>query len=189
MKHIKTPNNAPARTSHQAHHSSFLPLKNPMGSLAKLTNPCGLRFRLGFVETGLLIGLSETRLRKPIGECRRQTPKTKPIKKPPMCEKLSRPGRRPRTKDITMSMMMKISSFHGEVLSCHLYSRSKRLMAMTPNSDPDAPMATIPLAAKFPPKTNPKIPLDKYTRRNRSEPIVFSISRPRVSCNSMLKPM
>jgi hypothetical protein len=34
---------------------------------------------------------------------------------------------------------------------------------------------------------NPKMPLEMYTKANRNGPIDFSMSRPRVNCNSMLK--
>ena len=147
MKQIRTPKSAPARTSHQAHQSSLRRLKNPNGSFAKLTNPSGLRLRFGFVEIGLFRGLLEMRLRRLLGEWRMHTPKTSPIKKPPMCEKLSKPGSRPRTKEIAISNKMKISSFQGDRLSCHVYNKSNRLMAIIPNKDPEAPMATMPLAA------------------------------------------
>lgn len=87
-----------------------------------------------------------------------QIPRTRPMKKPPICEKLSNPGKRPKTNEMTTSSIMNAKSFHGDFRSPHVYSKSRRLRAMIPNRAPDAPVDAIPVAAKFPPRTKPKIP-------------------------------
>jgi len=61
-------------------------------------------------------------------------------------------------------------------------------MAITPNRAPDAPVEDIPDAAKFPPKTKPKIPALMYTMKKRIDPMAVSISRPIVNWSSILKP-
>lgn len=90
-----------------------------------------------------------------------QMPRTKPIRKPPICEKLSSPGRRPKPNEITTSKPMNANSFPGDLCSFQEYSRSSKVKARTPKSDPEAPVDAMPLAAKFPPNTNPKMPLLK----------------------------
>lgn len=58
-----------------------------------------------------------------------------------------------------------------------------------PNKEPDAPVEAMAGAAKFPPRTKPNMPLLMYTTANLRVPIAFSMSRPSVSCNNMLKAM
>lgn len=60
---------------------------------------------------------------------------------------------------------------------------------MIPNRAPDAPVEAMPVAAKFPPSTKPKMPEHIYTKKNRMGPIDISISLASVICSSMLKPM
>lgn len=108
-------------------------------------------------------------------------PSARPTMKPPICEKLSNPGRRPSTKEMTISMRMKNNSRPGLRRSLHEYRRSSKVMAMIPNKEPEAPVEEIPDAAKLPPRTKPKIPALTYTRKKRMEPMAISISRPMVS--------
>jgi hypothetical protein len=81
------------------------------------------------------------------------------MRKPPIWEKLSRPGSKPSTKDIITSRAIQARSTHGRVRSFQVYRRSRSVKAMMPKSEPDAPVDAIPVAAKLPPMTKPKIPL------------------------------
>jgi len=90
-----------------------------------------------------------------------QIPSVRPMKKPPIWEKLSSPGRRPRMKEMTTSSMMKARSFQGLVRSFQVYRRSRSVNARIPNRAPEAPVEVMPVAAKLPPSTKPKMPEEK----------------------------
>ena len=93
-----------------------------------------------------------------LGECKMQTPRTRPIKNPPMWEKLSSPGKRPKANEMTMSTHIQSRSLPGDRRSFQVYSKSKRVMAMIPKSAPEAPVEAMPGGAKLPPITKPNIP-------------------------------
>lgn len=158
-------------------------MKKPRGDLTKLFSPCSRSWAAGEEYS------PDARREKAVGDRRRQTPRARPIKKPPMCEKLSNPGRRPSANAITTSMTMKSKSLIGLGRSFHVYSRSRSRIARMPKSEPEQPVDAMPLAAKLPPRTKPKMPAAKYKMAKRKLPIKRSTSRPSVICSSRLKPM
>lgn len=144
MNPTSTPTKAAARSSHHSHQSGFLPLKKPSGSLMR-------SFRVDVrsmappsppaLPTETYGGSSTPiRLRNAFGECRMHIPRTRPMMNPPMWEKLSRPGKRPRANAMATSSKMKRRSLIGDRRSLHVYKRSSRTRAIMPNRLPEAPL-------------------------------------------------
>jgi len=56
-----------------------------------------------------------------------------PITKPPMWEKLSINGKRPKPKDITIDIINKIKSFTGFTIIFQFWTKSNNIQAIKPN--------------------------------------------------------
>ncbi|GAB1314094.1 hypothetical protein MFIFM68171_04304 [Madurella fahalii] len=118
MNTTVTSTRAPARMSHQAHHSGLRPLKKPTGFLRNEGGVPSVReppltWEVAYGTSPPIRRLSE------FGECRTQMPSARPMRKPPMCEKLSKPGSKPSTNEMMMSTRMKRRSLTGLTRSRH----------------------------------------------------------------------
>lgn len=74
------------------------------------------------------------------GERRTVSPRQIPIRNPPMCEKLSRPGKSPMMKPMTMSSIRKPKSLPGDLRVFHVQIRSRRIRAKIPKREPEQPL-------------------------------------------------
>jgi hypothetical protein len=104
IKPTMTATRAPALTSHHAHQSGFRPRKKPKGRA--LRNFFLFEFSISPgaaaippLMTTYGVRAKPMRSRIAFGERKIQRPIAKPMVKPPMWEKLSRPGRSPRKND------------------------------------------------------------------------------------------
>ena len=138
MNPTNTPTKAAALKSHHTHQSGFLPLKKPTGFFAKPARPASVGLA---VETGAYGGSLPIRRLRAFGECMTKRPSTRPIRKPPIWEKLSRPGRRPRTKEMTTSTATNARSLFGDGLSLQVKRMSRSISATIPKRAPDAPLS------------------------------------------------
>src|SRR5579859_5077477 len=108
------------RITFQAHHHPFLPLKYPTNPLLRpLVLPRPVRLEYGASRSySWDLGARRARIRG--GARMTAMPRRRPVAKPPRWEELSRPGRRPRKKQIrTWIRRMKRFRF-GWTVVCQL---------------------------------------------------------------------